>query len=333
MLQYSRRDVNRYLFAGLLSTLSPGPLSAAVNSAPVQSPLYRLAFSSWCFHMALWRGEMKARELPELARSLGVDALEWTAKTFRDLRSGRELMYQAPPPTFFHGLRAATDAAGIENRVLNVGGPFFLASVSKTGQQKALDFVLQYVEPAKILGSEILRTELYFNGDHKPGWEEEAKKRALEGLHALLNRTEGSGLIINIENHHGISSHPEWLVDLFRRVDNPRLGLTVDTNNFRIDQHNPYERDADSFPQYVDRYEALEKLMPLANWVSAKFYAFDSTGYEISMNYPRIMEIILASGYKGFVSVEYEGAGDPLEGVRESVEMLRKMREHYSYRG
>jgi L-ribulose-5-phosphate 3-epimerase len=279
--------------------------------------------------MPLWRGEMKARELPEIARSLEVNALEWTAKTFRDLRGGQDAMYKAPPTAFFQELRLASDNAGISNKVLNVGGPFFLAGVTDAEQQKALAYIMQYVEPAQMLGCEILRTELYFDGEHKPGWEQEAKKRALDGLHALLDKTEGSGLVINIENHHGISSQPEWLVELFKSVDNARFGLTVDTNNFRIDQHNPYNRDMESFPQYVDRYRGLDMLMPLANWLSAKFYAFDSTGYEISMNYPRIMEIVFNSGYTGFISIEYEGAGDPLEGVRQSVEMLRKMRTHY----
>lgn len=88
-------------------------------------------------------------------------------------------------------------------------------------------------------------------------------------------------------------------------------------------------QDPPVLPEYVDRYEGLRTLMPFANWVSAKCYAFDSTGYEISMDYPRIIDIILASGYRRYISVEYEGAGDPMEGVRESVAMLRTLRSHF----
>ncbi len=332
MSDYTRREINRYLIAGMAAALAPPSLLAASATKTQQSmdPLYRIAFSSWCFHMPLWRGEMDAHDLPALARDLGVDALEWTAKTFRSLEAGREAMFQAPPLDFFHRLREASDAVDVRTRVVNVGGPFFLASVNKREQQKALDFILQYVEPTQILGSDILRTEIYFDGERKAGWQEEARKRALEGLHALLEKTEGSGLTINVENHHGISSCPEWLADLVQAVDHPRFGLTVDTNNFRVDQDNPYDQDAESFPQYVDRYRGLETLMPFANWVSAKFYAFDSTGYEISMRYSRILDIILRSGYSGYISVEYEGAGEPLEGVRKSIDMLRKMREHFS---
>ena len=59
-------------------------------------------------------------------------------------------------------------------------------------------------------------------------------------------------------------------------------------------------------------------------------YAFDGTGYEISMDYPRIIDIILRSGYSGYLSVEYEGGGDTIEGVGKTVEMLQRLREHFT---
>jgi len=331
MNNISRRRFNQMMGIGGLSALSTGPLVAAAASAGQEAgdPLYDIAFSSWCFHMPLWRGELKAQALPAIARELGVDALEWTAKTFRDLSGGREVMYKAPPEPYFRHLRQAADDAGVQNKVINVGGPFFLASANDAVQQQALDFIMQYVEPARVLGCNILRTELYYDGDRAPGWEQEATARAAEGVQRLLEKTKDSGLAINVENHHGISSQPEWLAGLVKTVDSTRFALTVDTNNFRVDQDNPYDQDPSVLPEYVDRYEGLRTLMPLASWVSAKCYAFDSTGYEVSMQYPAIIDIILSSGYRGYISVEYEGAGDPMEGVRQSVEMFKTLRSHF----
>ena len=332
MNNVSRRRFNQILGLGGLSALTaPSALAAIGSGQPsADAPLYDIAFSSWCFHMPLWRGELQAHELPGIARDLDVDALEWTAKTFRALKGGRELMYQAPPAQFFRTLREAADDAGVQSRVMNVGGPYFLASGDPAVQAKALDFMMQYVEPAQTLGCNILRAELYYDGERRPGWEQHAGARAAEGVLKLLEKTRDSGLIINVENHHGISSHPDWLASLVETVDSPRFGLTVDTNNFRVDQDNPYQQDSSSLPEYVDRYEGIRTLMPYANWVSAKCYAFDSTGYEVSMDYPRIIDIILASGYRGHISVEYEGDGPPLEGVRQSVEMLRALRAHFA---
>ncbi len=325
MKQLTRREFHRLLGLGALS-LSPVQrlLAATTGSQDASKHRFDIAFSSWCFHMALWRGEMRAGDIPGIASEMGVTALEWTAKTFRDLKGGREIMFQAPGPDFFQALRRACDNEGIASKVLDVGGPFFLASSNRPVQQKAIDYVMQYVEPAQILGAGILRSELYFDGKHTPGWESEAGKYARDAIFELLERTKDSGLVINIENHHGISSQPGWLDKLMKSIDDPRFGLTLDTNNFRVDIDNPYAADPEAIPRYVNRYEAIKKLMPHTNWVSAKFYAFDSTGYEISMDYPRILDIILGAGYSGYISVEYEGHGDPLDGVRKSVQMLQR---------
>src|SRR6056300_918925 len=96
----TRRGINRALGLGALSA---SPVLSALASRSEQAPVlpYDIAFSSWCFHMPLWRGELKAQSLPGIARDLGVNALEWTSKTFRDLKGGRELMFQAPAGSFF----------------------------------------------------------------------------------------------------------------------------------------------------------------------------------------------------------------------------------------
>lgn len=328
----TRRKMSQLLGLSPLAALASQSAIAAKDlpTAGSNALPYKIAFSSWCFHMPLWRGEMQATDLPAIAQELGVDALEWTAKTFRDLKGGRELMFQSPPATFFGNLRKVSDDAGVSSKVLNVGGPFFLAGTSEAARQKALDYILQYIEPAQTLGADIVRTELYYDGERNPGWEDEAMKHAIDGINRLLDATRDSGLMINTENHHGISSRPGWLASLVEAVDDPRFRLTVDTNNFRIDQDNPYEQDATSLPQYVDRYDGMRLLMPYASWVSGKFYAFDSTGYEISMNYPKLIETMLDSGYSGYISVEYEGADAPLKGVSQSVDMLKRLGLHYA---
>lgn len=120
--------------------------------------MFKIAVQSWSFHKQLFRGELKAANLPGLVKGLGIDTLEWTAKTFRP-------------------------------GVVNVGGPFYLAGADAATRQKALDYCLQYVEPAQILGARILRAELYCDLPHRPGRERQAKKLAMEGLHALLGKS------------------------------------------------------------------------------------------------------------------------------------------------
>ena len=330
----TRRELINLLFAtaAFAANSTIIPQAASAGTAARKTEIFKIAVMTWSFQFKLWKGELKASDVPAVVRAMDVDALEWASKTFRDLRGGRDTMFKAAPAAFFNELRKASDDAGVRNRVLGVGGPFYLATGDAARRQQAIDYFMQWVEPAQLLGCDILRVELYSDVPPGPQREQKARALAMEGLHRLLDKTADSALIINVENHHGISSQPEWLADLVRSMDSARIGLSADTNNFRIDQDMPYDRNFDQLPRYVDRYTGLETLMPLANWVSAKAYAFDGTGYEISMDYPRIIDIILRSGYSGYLSVEFEGGGDTIEGVRKTVEMFQRLREHFTPR-
>lgn len=49
-------------------------------------------------------------------------------------------------------------------------------------------------------------------------------------------------------------------------------------------------------------------MLPFAKAVSAKSHNFDADGQETASDFPRIMKLVAAAGYTGFVGVEYEGS-------------------------
>ncbi len=60
--------------------------------------------------------------------------------------------------------------------------------------------------------------------------------------------------------------------------------------------------------------------------MSAKSHDFDAAGDETSTDYPRMMALVAASGYRGAIGVEYEG--DRLsedEGVRATIRLLERL--------
>ena len=184
----TRRELNTLLLASTALSAGSSIVASGTYAAEAgqQDDIFKIAVMTWSFQYKLWKGELKAADVPALVSDMGVDTLEWEAKTFRDLRGGRDVMFKPAPAAFFADLRKASDDAGVRNRVLGAGGNYYLASVDDAGRQKALDFFMQWVEPAQILGSDILRAELYCNAPKGPNREAEAKKLAMEGLHALL---------------------------------------------------------------------------------------------------------------------------------------------------
>jgi sugar phosphate isomerase/epimerase len=68
--------------------------------------------------------------------------------------------------------------------------------------------------------------------------------------------------------------------------------------------------------------------MPFAKAVSAKSHDFDDAGNETNTDYSKIMKIVLAADYHGYVGIEYEGSKlDEFEGIRATKRLLERVRQ------
>jgi sugar phosphate isomerase/epimerase len=119
------------------------------------------------------------------------------------------------------------------------------------------------------------------------------------------------GVQVIIENHGGVGSeHPEELVKLFNQAGAEVVGALPDFGNF---------------PDEDTRERGLALLFPYAHVVChAKGLDFDSAGNETKFKFPKCVEISKKAGFKGIYSIEYEGPGDPYEGVQKTLDELLK---------
>jgi len=106
------------------------------------------------------------------------------------------------------------------------------------------------------------------------------------------------------------SEHPEELVSVFKRVGSSFFGALPDFGNF---------------PDEPTREKGLRVLFPYAHVVChAKGLEIDASGAETKFDFPKCVEISKAAGYKGIYSIEYEGPGDPYQGVQKVLDELLK---------
>ena len=68
----------------------------------------------------------------------------------------------------------------------------------------------------------------------------------------------------------------------------------------------------------------MEALAPHCALVQAKTYFGGGTWYSLDLDYSRIAEILATAGYRGYVSLEFEGKEDILPGIQKSLAELRK---------
>lgn len=137
--------------------------------------------------------------------------------------------------------------------------------------------------------------------------EEEGFKWVIDAYEQLVPEAEKRGVIMGLENHWGLSLTPEGLLRIVDAVDSPWLQATVDTGNFL---EEPYER--------------LARIADRAVLVQAKTYFGGGVWYSLDLDYPRIAGLLRKAGYRGWISLEFEGRDDPLVGVPESLALLRK---------
>ena len=137
--------------------------------------------------------------------------------------------------------------------------------------------------------------------------EEDAYKWVIDAYEKLVPEAAKRGVIMGLENHWGLGVTPEGIKRVVNAVDSEWLQVTLDTGNFLED---PYAR--------------LAQLAPRTVLIQCKTYFGDGRWYTLKLDYARIAGIMKTAGFKGYVSLEFEGKEDPLTAIPKSLLLLRR---------
>ena len=75
-----------------------------------------------------------------------------------------------------------------------------------------------------------------------------------------------------------------------------------------------------------DRYKGVEEMMPFAKGVSAKANNFDAQGNCIETDYAKILSIVKAAGYTGYIGIEFEGSElSEADGIKATKALLERV--------
>jgi L-ribulose-5-phosphate 3-epimerase len=275
-----------------------------------QYPQLKLSLSQWSLHRAifgnskddydnwqrtlhsdpdrLWQGNLHPLDFPLKAKELGFDAIEYVNTL---------IFGHANDKKFLSELKRRTDSLGMNNILMMVDEEGFIGHPDPYKKALALNNHEKWMEASSYLGCNFMRVNAFSIGKAS-----EQSKLAADGLHHLAQKAEEYGLMILVENHGGMSSNADWLLETILLANHPLLGTVVDFDNFTFSEDFIWG-DGDIY----NRYLGVEKLIPLAKSISAKSHAFDIQGYETTIDYSRMMDIIKKSVFDGYICVEYEG--------------------------
>jgi L-ribulose-5-phosphate 3-epimerase len=283
----------RGLAAGALALA----LAATGQRLSAGPPRFRISLAQWSLHRALRGGVIDHLDFAFVARrDFGLGAVEYVNTFFRD---------KAGDAAYLREMNRRAEQEGVYQHLIMCDGEGRLGDPDAAARTRAVTNHRRWLDAAAALGCATIRV----NAASEGGFEEQ-QRLAADGLRRLTELADPLGLNVIVENHGGLSSNGRWLAGVMRLVDHPRCGTLPDFGNF-------YD---------YDRYQGTADLMPFAKAVSAKSYDFDAGGRETTLDYPRLLGLVAAAGYTGWVGIEYEGTRlSEREGIAATLRLLRRL--------
>lgn len=269
---------------------------------------FKISLAEWSYHAALQKGELDHRDFAKTAKQLHhVEAVELVNTFFKD---------KANDAPYLKELKSRADDMGVKILLIMCDGEGELAHADPSQRERSVESHRKWLTAARALGCHSIRVNAYGSGTP-----DDQKAQMAESLHALGELAKAGNLNVIVENHGGLSSNGAWLASVMKAAKHPLVGTLPDFGNFKLEDDTEY-----------DRYKGVTEMMPWAKAVSAKCYDFDATsGEETTIDFHKMMKIVVSADYHGHVGIEYEGAKmSEKDGIDAMKKLLEKVRGELS---
>jgi sugar phosphate isomerase/epimerase len=273
------------------------------------------AISSYSFHR-FGKGPEGASKpgfpaMIEACARLGVDGIELLGLHFDS--TDREELYKLKQFAFRQGVA-----------IIAISAHHNFVTPDPAKRQEEIEKLCRWVEVAYELGAPAVRA---FGGRWatRPNFSEfmaaEGVEPPLEGytdddgyawsVEAFQTASDYAGrrgVTLALENHWGFTGTAAGVLRILRETASPWLQVVLDTGNFNF---------------CADPYAEMAALEDHTVMVHAKTYAGGGLYYTAELDYRRIAALLDQAGFNGYVSLEFEGAAHPDQGIPEGLALLR----------
>jgi sugar phosphate isomerase/epimerase len=258
------------------------------------SPRFKLSMCAYSWRDALKVHKMDMFQFIDYCADHGCDGAELTSYYFpKDMDEA----WMARFKRHMHMRRISASGT-------SVGNDFTVADDKMPEQIK---LAKKWIDNAEFFGAPYVRV---FAGMSKQSDPQVATQRCIAALKECCEYSGKKGILLGLENHHGIVAEPEQIIHIVQSVDSPWLGINCDTANF----------------QTVNPYASLEQIAPYAINVHFKgeIHPKGREKEKVPADLRRLMNILRDANYQGYLALEYESAENPATGI---PKLLKRMRE------
>ena len=279
----------------------------------------KIGVSSYSFAQYIRAGKMTQLDCVARAHEMGFSGIEFTALSGSCLEEQLELARK---------IAGEAEKYGIEIIAYTIGANLYQETEEKN--EKELERLFGQLEVAKALGAPLMRHDVCY----ELGKSGNARSFDLmlptiaKNARILTERAESLGIRTCTENHGFIAQDSDRVERLFNAVAHDNYGLLVDVGNFICADEEPSR--------------AVSRVAPYAIHVHAKDFDVGETpengrkdttrggNYwrataigDGSIPVEKCLRILKNAKYDGYVSVEYEGAEDCIEGIAKGLANLK----------
>ena len=238
-----------------------------------------ISLAQWALVKEIREGKWKTLDFAKIAREdFDLNGIEFV-----------NTLFEVPTVSYLNQLKKNADEHGVKMVLIMVDAEGDGCEPTKELRKQFVINHKKWIDIANYLGCHTIRTNCRGPKDVD---KEEALKWATESYNMLLEYAVQAKISVVIENHGGVSNDADWMVNLFKKVDNLYFGSYPD-----------WRSPSDTF----DNYDYLKKMLP---WAGGMSYRNQPTE-EITA---KMIQLCKDSGYKGWYGIESSGRDAIIEG-------------------
>lgn len=316
----------RRSFFQLASLAAASAAMPSLTRAADKEPLFKISLAEWSLNKGMFKKAgaepVEHLDFAKIARSVGIDGIEYVNQMFFE---------KAKDQTYLGEMKKVAEGEGVKGLLIMCDREGNLGDPDDAKRKLTVENHLKWLDAAAFLGCHSIRVNAASN-PKLPA--DEQAKLAADGLHSLCVEGDKRGLFVVVENHGGTSSNGKWLTSVMKLADHPRVGVLPDFGNFYTNRETG---------ELYNPYQGLREFMPwVKQAVSAKAYDWDTGAgqfytedrrepREITLDFERLVGIVVKAGYKGYIGIEYEGQKHTeIEGIKRTKQALEDIRAKLS---
>ena len=257
----------------------------------------KTSLNAYSFNKSLTDGSMSIAELIEFCSATGFDGVDITAYYFKGYP-------KIPPDDYLFDIKRKAFKAGLEITGTGVRNDFTIADNAK--RELEVQLVKNWIEAASKIGASVLRI---FAGTQKNEGipREQVTEWMLRDIQTCVDYGKQHGVIIGMQNHNDFIQTADQIISIVETINSPWFGIILDIGSYRINE--PFA-------------EIEKSIRHAVNWQVKEKMFINGTEADTDLN--KLINMIKASDYRGYLPIETLGEGDPKIKVKALFEKIQK---------